>query len=318
MARSESEAAFQDFLKKISSASNLAALNAAAHHANVDSRSKDNAATEGAANLVNMGGHRQGGDMQRVPSLDFLRALVVNQQPPVSGMSKLGSNPLPLSLGNMGGMSSGDYDFSSLPGIPGLNSSNAMNQMKQQVNPAAGAFKPMPNHGIPNIGMPNHGLPNLGMPNQGMPNQGMPNQGMANQGMASLGMHHSGATSSAQISSEGPSIGEHDDKAEARRARRMLSNRESARRSRRRKQEHMNKLEQELNVVAESKKEVSDQVSTLEKRCSSVDDENRRLREENERLKDELQFLRTEISERNRRDRSVEPERKQARSNENK
>ena len=114
----------------------------------------------------------------------------------------------------------------------------------------------------------------------------------------------------------------------------MLSNRESARRSRRRKQEHLGKLEYEvrcrscsdtrtipfhaamwrlqvheylavpdsialpctqINILNDEKREWSDRFSALEQRCIMVEGENKRFREENERLRDELQTLRAEV-----------------------
>lgn len=75
----------------------------------------------------------------------------------------------------------------------------------------------------------------------------------------------------------------------------MLSNRESARRSRKRKQEHMQQLEGQIEDLAAEKKEKEAIAEMAERRCKSLEDENVRLREENERLRDELRFLRTEV-----------------------
>eukprot|EP00798_Chlamydomonas_sp_ICE-L_P008067 gene8067-1309_t len=263
LVRSESEAVFQEFLKKIPSATNLAALGAAAHQANAD-HINDSSAAEGAANLVSMG-LPNGTGVPRVPSLDFLRALVVNQQHQHSGayvkQEQQQQHQLSLPIASLGTMPSPDYNFSALQGIPGLTS------------PAAYAAQLHGGNLATNAAMKLHNL--------------------------SHGMQSIGTASSAPASSDGcKSNGEVDDKAEARRARRMLSNRESARRSRRRKQEMLNKLELELNVVADSKKEVADQVEDLSRKCSAAEEEHRRLKEENARLKDELGFLRSEISER--------------------
>lgn len=89
------------------------------------------------------------------------------------------------------------------------------------------------------------------------------------------------------------------EKAEFRRARRMLSNRESARRSRRRKQEHLSKLEVEKHHLEDERREIETTLEGANRRTAQLEDENRRLRDENERLRDELRFLRTEIKDRN-------------------
>lgn len=78
-------------------------------------------------------------------------------------------------------------------------------------------------------------------------------------------------------------------------ARRMLSNRESARRSRKRKQEHMQTLEQQIEELQDNLKERTTQTEDAVRKCACLEDENFRLREENERLRDELRFLRTEV-----------------------
>lgn len=76
---------------------------------------------------------------------------------------------------------------------------------------------------------------------------------------------------------------------------RMLSNRESARRSRKRKQEHMHSLELQLEDIAEQKREKEAIADMAERKCRTLEDENQRLREENDRLRDELRFLRSEV-----------------------
>eukprot|EP00200_Dunaliella_tertiolecta_P016392 CAMPEP_0202415700 /NCGR_PEP_ID=MMETSP1128-20130828/37025_1 /ASSEMBLY_ACC=CAM_ASM_000463 /TAXON_ID=3047 /ORGANISM="Dunaliella tertiolecta, Strain CCMP1320" /LENGTH=362 /DNA_ID=CAMNT_0049022461 /DNA_START=159 /DNA_END=1247 /DNA_ORIENTATION=- len=81
----------------------------------------------------------------------------------------------------------------------------------------------------------------------------------------------------------------------SKRARRMLSNRESARRSRKRKQEHLGKLEEEIQQLKRDKQQLQESNQMLSQQYNSVSDHNKRLCEENERIKDELRFLRTEI-----------------------
>eukprot|EP00798_Chlamydomonas_sp_ICE-L_P030631 gene30631-35644_t len=227
LARSESEAAFQEFLKKIPSATNLAAIGAAAQQAGTDLGANGTSqAMDAAAN--------GGNGMTRVPSLDFLRSLVVNQRQPANGTVKLEQNlQAPGAIGNLGGA---ELAF---PGWPAsfLNNPPDLSALLHHGN-GGHAMK------LPSIS------PNL--------------------------QHRT--TSSTPMSSDGGggrSMGELDDKAEARRAR-----------------------SHELNVVAGSKNEIEDQVTKLGRQLGSIEEENRSLRDENERLKDELHFLRTEISER--------------------
>ena len=68
------------------------------------------------------------------------------------------------------------------------------------------------------------------------------------------------------------------DKTEIRRVRRMLSNRESARRSRRRKQEHLQTLEDKIKDSETRRAQVEDKWKALLVRNKELEDENARLR----------------------------------------
>lgn len=81
------------------------------------------------------------------------------------------------------------------------------------------------------------------------------------------------------------------EKSEQRRARRMLSNRESARRSRKRKQEHLHTLEEEIRSLQDEKGEWLESRENLTRRCQTAEEECARLKEENLRLRDELSIL---------------------------
>lgn len=72
---------------------------------------------------------------------------------------------------------------------------------------------------------------------------------------------------------------------------RMLSNRESARRSRKRKQEHLHTLEEEISRLHEEKGEWLETRENLTRRCVAAEEECARLKEENLRLRDELSIL---------------------------
>merc|ERR1719398_348028 len=67
------------------------------------------------------------------------------------------------------------------------------------------------------------------------------------------------------------------DKSEVRRVRRMLSNRESARRSRRRKQEHLQTLEDKIKNSETRRAQVEDKWKALLVRNKELEDENARL-----------------------------------------
>merc|ERR1712157_541180 len=81
-----------------------------------------------------------------------------------------------------------------------------------------------------------------------------------------------------------PIIDKNMDKTEIRRVRRMLSNRESARRSRRRKQEHLQTLEEKLKGCENDRLVMEEKI-----KCLIMDNNN--LKEENKKLRDALKAL---------------------------
>jgi len=75
------------------------------------------------------------------------------------------------------------------------------------------------------------------------------------------------------------------DKTELRRARRMRSNRESARRSRKRKQEHLSGLEGDIQALEEKLREVSAALESSREREAALKLECEELRSENAKLR---------------------------------
>ncbi|GMH45781.1 hypothetical protein BSKO_13744 [Bryopsis sp. KO-2023] len=88
---------------------------------------------------------------------------------------------------------------------------------------------------------------------------------------------------------------EAQDKADERRARRMLSNRESARRSRRRKQDHLKTLEAEVGRLAKEQEDWKQVQDALEGRCVEAERSANQLQEENHALRQKLHLLQQEI-----------------------
>ncbi|EIE25362.1 hypothetical protein COCSUDRAFT_46687, partial [Coccomyxa subellipsoidea C-169] len=212
--RTDSEAAFQDFLKRIPSTSNLAAqaqgldqaqqlhLQQQVQQFQQAQQAGLHAAGSGGA-LGEVGGLNVGG-IPRVPSLDLLRQLVqVNQT--LSPQGHKGPTSMPEV-----GIRSTEPELApavssvaaTMPLLSSVPLSSGLPQTSSNVNPVAAALQLGNFHGI----------------------------------------HPQQVRSSGNTSDCGPSDKETNGKAELRRARRMLSNRESARRSRRRKQEHLSTL----------------------------------------------------------------------------
>jgi len=86
------------------------------------------------------------------------------------------------------------------------------------------------------------------------------------------------------------------EKQELRRARRMLSNRESARRSRKRKQEHLSNLETEKLKLAQLKEETEKKLQAQSDEMERLRDNADRLEEENHSLREEVAALKAEIA----------------------
>lgn len=77
--------------------------------------------------------------------------------------------------------------------------------------------------------------------------------------------------------------------AEIRRLRRIMSNRESARRCRARRAAQMDALEGEMNTLKQEKRDVEQRLMQLEAQMQSVLADNQRLQQENSKLLLELQ-----------------------------
>ncbi|GAX83715.1 hypothetical protein CEUSTIGMA_g11140.t1 [Chlamydomonas eustigma] len=258
--RTDSEAAFQEFLKRIPSATNLAASGnqqETTSSAQQPVTQAPVAAPVPASIEINMNGGI-GMGMQRIPSMDFLKQLSAMQQMSGAQAVKLEAPTPPPGMQPYQDLASlNASSMASLPGLNGLNGSFSSN--------AAAALQL--------------------------------NQMSRYTAVAATSNGRSAHTSDPDSCNDN----EKDayDKNDPRKAKRMLSNRESARRSRRRKQEHLGKLEMEISNLLEEKKAWTEQIASLEKRSSVATDENKRLKEENERLKDELLFLRSELKEKN-------------------
>lgn len=332
MGRTDSEAAFQEFLKRIPSTTNLAAaasqLEGQAQAAQVLLQSSGNSggATGGAAPnpasssapavatsaaalapslptvpLSTTPPDVPSSAIPRVPSLDFLRQLMANNATTQSLVANAGPPPVKLEA----------PVATSAPALPAVDP-----VMPKPLALPPGSVPP------PYVGM----LPglspsdlaslsavgtNLSAALQAVPGfSSAAAVAAAGNPLAAAALNPAAAAAAAlqlgqlgqlsRLTAQPGTMGDKEtvEKAEVRRARRMLSNRESARRSRRRKQEHLSKLECEVQVVVEEKKSIQDQLAYAERMAKTYEEENKRLREENERLRDELKFLRTEITER--------------------
>ncbi|MEW5311756.1 MAG: hypothetical protein WDW38_003443 [Sanguina aurantia] len=247
----DSEAAFQEFLKRIPSTSNLAAA-AAAQQLDQQQQQQQHQQSIPAASLLNdlntNGSHGLPSQhMPRVPSLDFLRQLVTSQhnyaiaptippgpmglksELPDSNIMPILPGPSALSLPHLHSNDMGSGHHPSTSGATHDASHHALSSGGGPMNPAAAAAAAL----------------HLGQ----------------------LSRYTSTTQASAQHSpSASPPHHEPGEKTEIRRARRMLSNRESARRSRRRKQEHLMTLEEQS----------SDRGSKLERGLSQNQNSSRR------------------------------------------
>lgn len=274
--RTDSEAAFQDFLKRIPSTTNLAGqaeqlnpqqqlqlqqhVQQLAQHSQIPSSCEHQDAT-----------HHNIGGIPRVPSLDFLRQLM-NVNPAVSPQGRRLHSPDtkidPHSRGNIAEAAVSSQQQHHLPLIasqafPLITSIPAPVSLSTSLAAPSMTLNPVSSASLRLSQMPSLQL----------------------QAQSS---DHSGGAMGGVMDKDAFA------KAEVRRARRMLSNRESARRSRRRKQEHLSTLETELQKEAREKEETSQRMLTAEKRVRVLEDDNRQLRREASEMKKELDRLRKE------------------------
>ncbi|KAL4604697.1 hypothetical protein ACB092_10G208600 [Castanea dentata] len=90
-------------------------------------------------------------------------------------------------------------------------------------------------------------------------------------------------------------ITENMDPADAKRARRMLSNRESARRSRRRKQAQMSELETQVGHLRVEHSTLSKRLSEMENKCGTSGSDNRILKAEIESMRAQVKMAEEQI-----------------------
>ncbi|DBA92208.1 hypothetical protein WJX77_002964 [Trebouxia sp. C0004] len=270
--RTDSEAAFQDFLKRIPSTTNLAGqaeqlnpqqqlqLQQHVQHLTQQSHIPWNSEQQDAT-------HHNIGGIPRVPSLDFLRQLM-NVNPAASPQGRRLHSP----------------DIKIDPHSRGSSADVAVSSQQQHHLPliASQAF-PL----ITSIPAPVSLSTSLASPPANL--NPVPSASLRLGDMPSLQLKgHSSDHSGGVMDKDAQA------KAEVRRARRMLSNRESARRSRRRKQEHLSTLETELQKEAHEKEETLQRMLSAEKRVRTLEEENRQLRREAAEVRKELDRLRKE------------------------
>lgn len=289
MGRTDSEAAFQEFLKRIPSATNLAAAANASgscgalnmlessqlqlQMANgLDSNGAPGSSMPPLSEGLNLSSSHLG-NMPRVPSLVLLKQLMMQNQMGSSSQACTTSAPapppvsLPIQPVKAEQASSGTGSGSTGPPPPLSSAMPAVDQAALQAAGLALSANPLLAGITPSVAAA--AALQLGQ-------------------LSSLRLAGSGNSSDPVM----------HEKLELRRQRRMLSNRESARRSRRRKQEHLHVLEKQIDELADVKKEVSEKADVLARRYREADEDNKRLKEENERLKEELRFLRNQLSDR--------------------
>lgn len=274
--RTDSEAAFQDFLKRIPSTTNLAGqaeqlssqqqlqLQQHVQHLTQQNQIPSNSEQQDAT-------HHNIGGIPRVPSLDFLRQLM-NVNPAVSPQGRRLHSP----------------DIKIDPHSRGSSADAAVSSQQQHHLPliASQAF-PL----ITSIPAPVSLSTSLASPPANL--NPVPSASLRLGEMPSLQLKghssdHSGGAMGGVMDKDAQA------KAEVRRARRMLSNRESARRSRRRKQEHLSTLETELQKEAREKEDTLQRMLSAEKRVRILEEENRQLRREATEVRKELDRLRKE------------------------
>lgn len=240
--RTDSEAAFQDFLKRIPSASNLASQEQLQQQVQMQQHAFQQ--QQMAAQQEMLQGLQNVQGMPRVPSLDILRQLLVN--PSLS------------------------------PALP------------KPVLPAS-----IPEHVPQPTAVPVVSLsqPEPVLATSSQPHPLLPGAVPLNLSTPPIQL---GQFNGVQVKCSEQAQDSYA-RAELRRARRMLSNRESARRSRRRKQEHLHTLEGQIDELEKEREELLDKVEELGKRLDTSTENLQKFQNDNQELRKELEKLRSQV-----------------------
>lgn len=289
--RTDSEQAFQDFLKRIPSSNSLAAFGHSGSQADLAAQASQiyslqaHVASQAAAaasssnpfesSTLNGSTGILGGGVPRVASLDFFRQLL-----PVNQLNVAGARP---------GLGTADAEVEPNSGLRRSN--------KVEPSPGSAFSPPLPAFSeLPPIqGVSTGNLPAASLLSTSS-GEHMRTPLPRTQSPAAVGENGRGFVGNGRVLPPMPTAAPQTErekelaaKAELRRARRMLSNRESARRSRKRKQEHLGELQGQIAALVEQKEEVEDELESSQATLKRKNIEIQQLRAQNEAMRAELQ-----------------------------
>mmetsp|Transcript_8219 Transcript_8219/g.24497 ORF Transcript_8219/g.24497 Transcript_8219/m.24497 type:complete len:377 (-) Transcript_8219:2392-3522(-) len=299
--RTDSEQAFQDFLKRIPSSNSLAAFGQSGSQADLAAQASQiynlqaHVASQAAAaantsnpldaSAINGGTGILGGGVPRVASLDFFRQLL-----PVNQLNVAGAKP--------GATGTAGTTAAAAEGGEGQDAPGAMRR-NGKVEPSAGsAFSPPPPSfsELPPIQGVSTGNLTANLSSGNLLRTSSVENVRPQPARAPSPAAGSGGGGGGRVLPPMPTAAPQTErekelaaKAELRRARRMLSNRESARRSRKRKQEHLGELQGQISALVEQKEELEDELESAQAALKRKDTEISQLRAQNEHLRSELQ-----------------------------